>query len=195
MSRRGPSWKPSASSAGPSGEVIADSPSTFSRATRLMAPGAHVVDERGQRRLDPRVPGGDERLQGAPAPLQVDDRVPAHEHHVGAGHARRPAPPAALVFVARALGPRQRRPVGLGRVDGGEHQRRRVPAPGHRRPAAARAQPLDRPRQRELGAAQPLQEVAAAGHAQRLELGELGVDAEKPPGMPSARTCSRVTIP
>ena len=38
VSRRGPSWNPSAMSAGASGELIAGSPSTFSRARRLTRP-------------------------------------------------------------------------------------------------------------------------------------------------------------
>ena len=38
VSRRGPSWNPSASSAGPSREPIAGSPSTFSSASRLIRP-------------------------------------------------------------------------------------------------------------------------------------------------------------
>ena len=45
-----------------------------------------------------------------------------------------------------------------------------------------RAQPLDRSRERELGAAQPLDEVAAPRGAQRLQGGQLRVHGAKPPG-------------
>ena len=48
------------------------------------------------------------------------------------------------------------------------------------------AQSLDRPRQGELGSSEPLDEVAAPRDAERLELCELGVTAENPPGIPSA---------
>ena len=66
VSRRGPSWKPSAISAGPE-----------RRAERRLAvdllereapdpAGADVLDERRQRGLEPRVVGGDERLSARP---------------------------------------------------------------------------------------------------------------------------------
>ena len=62
------------------------------------------------------------------------------------------------------------RAVGLRRVGGGEHDRRR------RVVVALRAQALDRARQRELRAAEALDEVAAAGDAERLQRGERVVE-------------------
>ena len=72
---------------------------------------------------------------------------------------------------AGALRPRQRGAVGLRRVGGGEHERVGVV------PALAQlAQPLDRAAERELRAAEPLDEVAAPAEAERLERAQLGVD-------------------
>ena len=73
---------------------------------------------------------------------------------------------------SRPLRPRQRGAVGLRRVGGGEHERLRLlPVP---RPQLAQA--LDRAAERELRAAEALDEVAAAARAERLERTQLGVD-------------------
>jgi hypothetical protein len=85
------------------------------------------------------------------------------------------------------LRPRQRRTVGLGGIDGGEDERRIGPVRLGRSRAADRAacpQPLDRPGERELGAAEPLQEVATTGDPERLKLRELGVDRGEATGDP-----------
>ena len=68
-----------------------------------------------------------------------------------------------------ALRPVQDRAVGLRRVGGGEHDRGRGVV------VALRAQALDRARQRELRAAEALDEVAAPGDADRLQRRELVV--------------------
>src|SRR6185312_17496566 len=72
--------------------------------------------------------------------------------------------------VAVSSRPRQRRAVGLRRIGRGEHERLRL----LRR--LLRTQPLDRAGQRELRAAEPLDEVTAPRDAERLELRQLGVD-------------------
>ena len=69
--------------------------------------------------------------------------------------------------------PGQHSAVGLGRVGRGKNERRGV------RVALASpqlAQPLDRPRQRELRPAETLDEVAAPADAERLERLQLRVD-------------------
>ena len=75
VSRRGPSWNPSAVSAGASGELIAGSPSTFSSARRLIAPRADVLDQRRQRRLEPRIAAA-RRASAAPG-RRARGRAPA----------------------------------------------------------------------------------------------------------------------
>ncbi len=80
---------------------------------------------------------------------------------------RRPGGPAGARV---ALRPAQRGAVGLRGVGGGEHERRRLVV------VALRAQALDRARERELRAAEALDEVAAARDADRLERGELVVE-------------------
>ena len=50
--------------------------------------------------------------------------------------------------------------------------------------ARQRAQPLDRARKRELGAAEALDEVPAAGGAEDLEVGELAVERREAAGDP-----------
>ena len=86
---------------------------------------------------------------------------------------RRRRPPA-RAGAARRLGPLQRRAVGLRGVGGGEHDRRR------RVVVALRAQPLDRARERELRAAEALDEVAAAGDADRLQRRQRVVEGAEP---------------
>jgi hypothetical protein len=75
----------------------------------------------------------------------------------------RPAAPAASATAARA--------VGLRRIGGGEHER-----VGSSPRGAQLAQPLDRSAERELRAAQALDEVAAAAEPERLERLQLAVD-------------------
>src|SRR4051794_12716841 len=127
------------------------------------------IGERLQRGA--RIPG--QREQASPAPLDVEGRLGAREHDVGAGH-----PLGTAVVVA--LRPRQRRPVRLGRVGGGEHQRRRLleldPAGG--------PQPLHRAGQRELGAAEPLDEVAPPRDAERLQRAQRVVQGREAAGDP-----------
>ena len=69
-----------------------------------------------------------------------------------------------------AARPRQRRAVRLGGVGGGEHERVVLVA------GAELAQPLDRAGERELRAAEALDEVAAPAGADRLERAQLAVD-------------------
>ena len=49
--------------------------------------------------------------------------------------------------------------------------------------------------QGELGAPEPLHEVAAPRRAERLQVASSPYSPAKPPGIPSASTVSRVTIP
>ena len=111
------------------------------------------------------VVGLDEREQALAAALDVEDRLGADEHDVGARR-RAWARGARRRAWARAA-PRRR--AGPGRW-------RR--APGRRAVVvlALGAQALDRAGQRELRAAQALDEVAAAGDAERLEGAERVVE-------------------
>ena len=118
----------------------------------------------------------------APAALHVQRRLVADQHDVGAGDPRRAA------LLALAPRPRQRRPVRLRRVGRGDHQRGSPGSARARRRSTA-------PGQRELRAAHALDEVAAPADAERLEVGEGVVQQREAALMPSARTCSRVTIP
>src|SRR5919108_731667 len=82
---------------------------------------------------------------------------------------------------ARPPRPRKRGAVRLGRVGSGEHQCLRLLV------LLARpelTQPLDRAGQRELRAAEALDEVAAAARAQRLQGAQLAVDGAVPAGDP-----------
>ena len=112
-----------------------------------------------------------EREQRAPAALDVERRLAAEQHDVGARDARRAR--------TRPLRPRQarRRTAAPGRP-------RRARAARRPRRAAELAQPLDGARQRELGAAEPLDEVAAAARADRLERLQLAVDGAVAAGDP-----------
>ena len=146
-----PAWKPSSTSAGASAEPTIGSPSTLSSARRSTRPRLTLPRRARRARLDRASRGRREVMQPAAAALDVEHRLAADEHHVRAGDPRGAA-------ARRAPGrrrPRQHRPVRLRRVDRGEHERRRR----HRRGCGAQA--LDRARQRELGAAEPLDEVAA----------------------------------
>ena len=66
--------------------------------------------------------------------------------------------------------PRKGRAVGLGGVCGGEHERVVFGV------GAELAEPFDRAGERELGAAEPLDEVATPAGADRLERAQLAVD-------------------
>ena len=111
-------------------------------------------------------------VQAAAALLHVDDRLGPREHDVGARDAGGPA------LLGVALGPGQRRAVGLRRVGGGEDDRRGLLGD------LLRAQPLDRAGERELRAAEPLDEVAAAADAERLELLQRVVEDREAAGDP-----------
>src|SRR5215213_622850 len=138
------------------------------------AAGLRVVGERLQRGADAGVVGGNERLQRSATALEVEDRLGAGEHDKGAGRARGAA--AGAGRLALAPGPRQRRAVRLRRVGRGEHERLRLLG------RLLRAQALDRTGKGKLGAAEPLDEVAAAGDAERLELCQLWVDGGEAAG-------------
>ena len=114
----------------------------------------------------------DEHRDALAAALDVEHGLGAGEDDVGARHALR----AARLVVA--LGPRQRRAVGLRRIGGGQHDRRRLLV------GALRAQALDGAGQGELRAAEALDEVAAPAHAERLELAEGVVEDREAAGDP-----------
>ena len=157
VSLRGPARKPSSSSSSLQREPTIGSPSTRSTDRRVRRPrwtwSASAREGDGEALVLGRAQGE----QAPPAALDVEDRLGAHQDDVALRGAR--GRPAVIV----ALGPGQHRAVGLGGVGGGEHQDAVlvVLAPG--------AQALDRPGERELGAAQALDEVAATGDPQRLE--------------------------
>ena len=131
-------------------------------------------DERGERGAEPLVLGLAQRHERAAAALDEERRLAAEQDDVRTGDARRAR--------ARALRPRQRGPVRLRRVGGGEHERLRLVAV----PRPQLAQPLDRAAERELRAAEPLDEVAAPARAERLERAQLGVDGAVAAGDPLA---------
>ena len=123
--------------------------------------GAHRLLQLGALELQ-------EAEDAAPAALDVEDRLAVAEQDVGAGGPRGPA-------AALALGPGQRGAVWVGRV-GRRQQLEAALVFGQR------AQPLDRAGQRELGAAEALDEVAAAGGAEQLEVAELRVEGREAAG-------------
>ena len=112
----------------------------------------------------------DERCEGASAAFDEERGGAVDEHEVGAGGASGSAP--------ERCRPRERRPVGLGRIGGGQHQRLALAV------MARLAQTLERAGQGELRATEALDEVAAAGRADRLEGGQLGIDAGEAAGQP-----------
>ena len=121
-------------------------------------------DQRLERRAQPDVVGIAERKQRAASALDEERRLTAEQDDVGAGDARRAA--------GRSLRPGKHTSVGLGRIGGGQYER-----VGSRRPARTQlAQALDRAGERELGSAEPLDEVAAAAESQHLERLQLAVD-------------------
>ena len=95
-----------------------------------------MLDERAQRLFQAHVAGVDEGLERLAATLQIEDWFAAHQYHVGTGG---PGGPAAF---AVALGPRERRPVRLRGVHGGQDERWRLLSGAGR----TSAQALDRSR-------------------------------------------------
>ena len=141
------SSRPEPITGSPSTRSIASFGTTFSRA---------AVGELGDRLDQLLALELDQADDALAAALDVDDRVAVAQQHVGARGARRPP-------ALGPLRPRQRRAVGLRRVGGGEQQ---VVVLAMRQAAQA----LDRAGERELGAAEPLDEVAAARGAEHLEV-------------------------
>ena len=111
-------------------EPTTGSPSTRSSARRLMRPPADGVGERSERGRDALVAGVDEDLQALAAALDVEDRLGAGEHDVGAGLARGRA----ALGAAATSAPRRR--AGPGRW-----RRARSAARRRRRAARAAARP------------------------------------------------------
>ena len=101
--------------------------------------------------------------QRAPSALQVEDEVAVVEDDVGAGRPARRA-----IVAPLALGQGRAAPYGLA---GSQPPRARPPGqPATRPPGMPRTQTVDGPGQRELGATETLDEVAAAHPAALLHL-------------------------
>src|SRR5207249_5500028 len=105
------------------------------------------------------------------AALDIEDRLGIERDDEGAGHARR-----AAARLALAPRPWQRGAVCIGRIGGGEHER----AAGL--VGSQAAQPLDRAREREPRAAEPLDEVAPPRRAERLQVRELAIERRETTG-------------
>ena len=129
----------------------------------LRAAALHVRDERGERDAQPVLLRLAQRDERAAAALDEEHRFAAEQHDLRARDARGAA--------VRALRPRDRGAVRLRGIGGREHERLRLVAVA--RPQLA--QPLDRAAERELRAAEPLDEVAAAAGPERLERAQLRV--------------------
>ena len=104
-------------------------------------------------------------MKPLPRALDVEDGLGVEGHEVGAGHALR----------ARAS-PRRASATAARRRTGWRGRWRPARAPPGGLVAAQAAQALDRRGERELRAAEPLDEVAAPRRAERLEVRELGVE-------------------
>ena len=139
-------------------------PSKRSTASRFAPPRFTWPTSARERGAEPRLVGLAQRHERAAAALDEERRLAAEQHDVRAGDARRPR--------ARALRPRERGAVRLRRIGRREHER--VGLVVFLRTQLA--QPLDRAGQRELRAAEALDEVAAAADAERLEVAQLAVD-------------------
>ncbi len=154
----------------PERRVSAGSPSTFSSASRLIRPARTCSTSATQRRLEPRIVGA-RRASGARA-----RRAPGT-----ASARRRPGPRRRR---ARASGGARRRAVGrAGHASAAPYGcagSTAASTTGGASSAGSAAQPLDRAGQRELRAAEALDEVPAPGDPERLELRELGVDRREP---------------
>ena len=131
----------------------------------------HGLGERLERRHQPLGVGLAQRQQAPAAALDVEHGLGVECDHVGARHAG--GPPRLLLrrFASR---PAQGCPERVGGVRGREHLRAR------RLVGAHGPQPLDGGRQRELGAAQALDEIAAPRRAERLQVGQLAVESGEP---------------
>ena len=115
------------------------------------------------------------------AAIEVERGDAVDEHHV---RARRPLerPPVGLA----AARPGDRGAVRVGRIGGGQEVDRAAP-PRRSAGVAHRPQPLDRAGQRELGGAEPVDEVAAPDPAGLLERPQDRVDRREPAVDPLAR--------
>jgi hypothetical protein len=132
--------------------------------------GAHPLDERVDRGSQPVGVRLSERQQRATAALHVERRLAAREHDVRARNPCRPR--------AGPLRPWEGGAVRLRRVGGGEHQRLVLLHPPEL------AEPLDGAGERELGTAEPFDEVPAAARADGLERLQLRVDRPVSAGNP-----------
>ena len=162
--RRGPAWKPASSRSG----IASDSPDRLAVEALdrepLQPAAADVRDERLERRAEPALLGIAQRDERAAAALDEEDGLSPEQDDVRArdpGGAR-----------AGPAGPGQRGAVRLRRIGGREDERLRSSSS----PAAQLAQPLDGAPERELRAAEALDEVAASAEAERLERAQLPVD-------------------
>jgi len=124
---------------------------------------SRVLDERPERHAKPVLLGLAQRQQRLAAALDEERSLATEQHYCGAGDAGRAA--------RGPFRPGQPGAVGLCRIRRREHERLRL-FPFSR---AQLAQALDRAPERELGAAETLDEVAAAADPERLELAELSV--------------------
>ena len=140
-------------------------PSKRSTASRFAPPRFDVRDERGERGPQPRLVRLAQRHERAAAALDEERRLAAEQDDVRAGDARRAR--------ARALRPRaaQRRTAAPDRPPRARARSGSSPSCGRSSRSRSTA-----PRQRELRAAEPLDEVAAAADAERLEVAQLAVD-------------------
>ena len=163
--RRGPARKPASTSSGISSVSATGSPSKRSTASRLPRPRLHVRDERRERRPQPRLVRLAQRDERPAAALDEQRRA---RRRAARRARRRRATPGRRPASATAA----RAPYGCAGIGRREHERLRLVL----RRRAQLAQPLDRAGERELGAAEALDEVAAAAEAERLERLQLAVD-------------------
>ena len=166
VSFRGPCRKPSSTSRSSTGEPTIGSPSKRSSASRLSRPAPHVLGERLERLAQPRLVRLAERDEPLAAALDVEHRLGVEQHDVRARHARRPA--AAGPRRAAATAARRRRDW-----PGSVAASTSAPAGSSERSPRSRS---TAPRERELRAAEALDEVAAPGGAERLEVRQLAVE-------------------
>ena len=135
-----------------------------STASRFLPPPLTWATSAASASPQPLLLGLAQRNERTAAALDVERRLAAEQDDVRARDSRGPR--------AGPLRPRQRGAVGLRRVGRREHERLlglavlRLQLP----------QPLDRAAEGELRAAEPLDEVAAAAEAERLERLQLAVD-------------------
>src|SRR5436190_2726423 len=130
----------------------------------LHAGALDVLDQGRESLAQPLVLRLAQRDERPAAALDEQRRFAAEEDDVGACDPRRAS--------SGALRPGESGAVGLSRVGGGEHQRLLFLAVL----GLELSQPLHGPAKRELGAAEPFDEVPAAAEPERLERPELAVD-------------------